>query len=88
MVLFALRQIELQWNQQIHQPAYAIPHKHWVQGLGLNQGPSGYEPDLDVVYKQNKKETVSLKEVCNETYGSVVEAVSELMEEGEKAYSF
>ena len=23
----------------------AIPHKHWVQGLDLNQGPSGYEPD-------------------------------------------
>ena len=66
----------------------ANPHKHWWQGLDLNQGPSGYEPDLDVVYKQNKKETVSLKEVCNETYGSVVEAVSELMEEGEKAYSF
>ena len=20
-------------------------HKHWVQGLDLNQGPSGYEPD-------------------------------------------
>ena len=29
----------------------AIPHKHWVQGLDLNQGPSGYEPVSLIVYK-------------------------------------
>ena len=41
------------------------------------------ESDLDVVYKKNKKETVSLKEACNETYGSIVDAVAELMDEDE-----
>lgn len=39
------------------------------------------ESDLDVVYKQSKKETVSLKEVCGETYGSVLDAVADLFEE-------
>ena len=29
----------------------AIPHKHWVQGLDLNQGPSGYEPVSLIFYK-------------------------------------
>jgi|GEM_PF-2738010 len=41
------------------------------------------ESDLDIVYKQSKKETVSLKEACNETYGSIVEAVADLMDEDE-----
>lgn len=41
------------------------------------------ETDLDVVYKQSKKNTISLKEACNETYGSVVDAVADLFEENQ-----
>lgn len=41
------------------------------------------EDDLDVVYKQSKKDTISLKELCNETYGSVVDAVADLFEENQ-----
>lgn len=39
------------------------------------------ETDLDVIYKQSKKDTISLKEACNETYGNVIDAVADLFEE-------
>ncbi len=35
----------LQQEFDTQKPTYAIQHKHWVQGLDLNQGPSGYETD-------------------------------------------